>query len=97
VRGAGGRRERRMKVDPQIYSRHQVICAACAAWTEGGSACAATYFYDGISFWRRDESGWERVIPSWRSPEHGWRHDAGCACEFCEERRLAPIPGVSAG
>jgi hypothetical protein len=95
VRGAGPRGELQMNVDRNVYSRYQVICAECEAWTEGDGARTATYFYDGISFWRRDPNGKGRVVPSWRTPGHGWKHSADCPCELCESRRPVPIHGLS--
>jgi hypothetical protein len=85
-----------MDTDREAYSRYQVICAECEAWTEGGGVQGAGYFYDGITFWRREANGKQRVVPSWRAPGNGWRHDAGCACELCGARRTVPLRGVSA-
>jgi len=85
-----------MDADRQAYGRYQVICAACEAWTEGDGVRNAGYFYDGITFWRHEANGRQRVVPSWRAPGHGWRHAAGCDCELCGSRRPVPLRGVSA-
>ncbi len=72
-----------MNADGQTYSRYQILCAEREAWLDGESASSDSYFYDGISFWRRDAKGRERLVPSWRTPGHGWRHAPGCTCHLC--------------
>ena len=95
ARDAGGRGERQANVARQTFSRCQVICAECEAWNQGEGPGTSTYFYDGISFWRREASGRAYVVPSWRAPGHGWRHAAGCGCELCTSRRPVPLQGLS--
>ena len=85
-----------MDAHAESYSRYQVICTACEAWTDSDAIGNAGYFYDGISFWRREANGKQRVVPSWRAPGHGWRHSAGCACELCGSHRAVPLRGTSA-
>ena len=81
-----------MRAGDQTYSRYQVLCAEREAWTDGAASGRETYFYDGMSFWRRDASGRERVVPSWQAPGHGWRHEAECGCDLCASRRPAVRP-----
>jgi hypothetical protein len=79
-----------MDAERQAYDRYQVICAEREAWTDGEASGCEGYFYDGISFWRREPGGKARVVPSWRAPANGWRHAAECRCELCAARR--PVP-----
>ena len=75
-------------MDPrQAYSRYQVLCAERQAWHDGPAGEDDTYFYDGISFWRHDARGKQRLLPSWRTPAHGWRHAEDCDCDLCGSRR----------
>jgi hypothetical protein len=80
-----------MNADRQTYSRYQILCAEREAWLGGESTDADHYFYDGISFWRRDAKGKKRLIPSWRTPSHGWRHAGGCDCELCAARKTVVL------
>jgi hypothetical protein len=87
-----------MDGDRQTYSRYQVLCAEREAWngsdgTHSGDGDA--YYYDGISFWRRDAKGKERLLPSWRTPGHGWRHSAACDCDLCRAQRPANVRPLS--
>jgi hypothetical protein len=84
-----------MTADRQSYSRYQVLCAEREAWNDGDDADGEAYFYDGISFWRRDGKGKERLLPSWRTPAHGWRHSDGCDCELCTARRPVELKSLS--
>jgi len=83
-----------MDGDRATYSRYQILCAEREARNHGATDGAA-YFYDGISFWRRDGRGKERLLPSWRTPAHGWSHADGCDCELCEARRPARFKPLS--
>ena len=76
-----------MDADRQTYSRYQILCAEREAWHDGEDANGASFFYDGISFWRRDPTGRQRLVPSWRSPGQGWRHADDCTCDLCVSRR----------
>ena len=49
-----------MDADRQAYSRYQVLCADREAWNDG-EADSEAYYYDGMSFWRRDAKGKERL------------------------------------
>ena len=85
-----------METRPQTYSRYQVLCAEREAWHEGPAAEDVRYFYDGISFWRRDAKGKKRLLPSWRTPAHGWRHSDGCDCDLCQAQKPARVrPAVA--
>ncbi len=84
-----------MDADRQTYSRYQVLCADREAWNDGEAASEA-YYYDGMSFWRRDAKGKERLLPSWRTPAHGWRHGEKCDCELCTAHRPAQPRPLSA-
>lgn len=75
-----------MDSERQTYSRYQVLCTEREAWNDG-DAGADSYYYDGISFWRRDGKSKERLLPSWRTPAHGWRHADDCDCELCAAHR----------
>ncbi len=72
-----------MTADHQTYSRYQVLCAEREAWIDGEVAGGDTFYYDGMSFWRRDAKSKERLVPSWRTPAHGWRHAPSCDCDLC--------------
>ena len=76
-----------MNVDRQTYSRYQILCAEREAWLDGESTTADSFFYDGISFWRRDPKAKQRLIPAWRTPGHGWRHAGDCTCDLCASHR----------
>jgi hypothetical protein len=84
-----------MTADRQSYSRYQILCAEREAWNDGDDAEGEVYFYDGISFWRRDAKGKDRLLPSWRTPAHGWRHSEGCDCELCAARRPVELTSLS--
>ena len=82
-----------MNADRHTYSRYQILCAEREAWLDGENADADSYYYDGISFWRRDPKGKQRLVPSWRAPGRGWRHADDCTCDLCATRRtMAPHP-----
>lgn len=83
-----------MDADRQTYSRYQIICAEREAWLER-SADGEAYFYDGMSFWRRDAKGKQRLVPSWRTPGHGWRHAPDCTCELCAQHRSVALRPLS--
>jgi hypothetical protein len=76
-----------MSAERHTYSRYQIICAEREAWLDGETADDDVYYYDGISFWRGDARGKKRLVPSWRTPAHGWRHTADCTCDLCDARR----------
>lgn len=78
-----------MNINRHVYSRYQVLCAERLAWLDGDGLAAESYFYDGISFWRRSPKGTQRLVPSWRTPSHGWRHEHGCTCDLCQPRALS--------
>jgi hypothetical protein len=82
-----------MDADRQTYSRYQVLCAEREAWNDGDAPGEDTdaYYYDGMSFWRRDAKGKERLLPSWRTPAHGWYHGKACDCELCTAHRPAEV------
>lgn len=82
-----------MDTDRLTYSRYQILCAEREAWHEADAGDA--YHYDGISFWRRTDGGKQRLLPSWRTPAHGWRHRVGCDCELCEAYRPAETRPLS--
>ena len=46
----------------------------------------------GPGFVRVAEDGRKRLVPSWRAPAHGWRHDEGCTCDLCAALRPARLP-----
>ncbi len=75
-----------MTADREKYSRYQILCAEREAWNDGESA-GDSYHYDGMSFWRLERGGKRRLLPSWRTPSHGWRHENGCDCDLCGSRR----------
>ena len=83
-----------MDAEQHTYSRYQVLCAERKAWNDGDGEGEA-YCYDGMSFWRRDAKGKERLLPSWRTPAHGWRHDAACDCDLCRAHRPATVRPLS--
>ena len=87
-----GHEERAMDADHQTYSRYQILCAECEAWLHGETADDDTFYYDGISFWRSESDGRKRLVPSWRTPSHGWRHKDGCSCDLCATRRPVGRP-----
>ncbi|HOU28763.1 MAG TPA: hypothetical protein PLJ89_07610 [Thermoleophilia bacterium] len=72
-----------MKSGRERFSRFQVLCAEREAWLEGGASAGHDYYYDGVSFWRLLPDGTRRLLPSWRTPGHGWHHAEGCTCELC--------------
>lgn len=78
--------------DHQTYSRYQVLCAEREAWHDGEKSGGDRYFYDGISFWRLESDGRKRLLPSWRTPAHGWRHETECTCDLCTTRRPLVVP-----
>jgi hypothetical protein len=84
-----------MIADRQTYSRYQILCAEREAWLDAENPDSESYFYDGISFWRRDPKGKRRLIPSWRTPGHGWRHSEGCDCDLCAARGPVAIRPLS--
>ena len=84
-----------MDADRQAYSRYQVLCAEREAWNDGEAGKNETYFYDGMSFWRRSSKGADRLLPSWRTPAHGWRHAAACDCYLCRAHRPAEVRPLS--
>jgi hypothetical protein len=81
--------------DRHTYSRYQILCADREAWIDVATAHGDGYYYDGISFWRVEPGGQRRLLPSWRTPSHGWRHAAGCACDLCSALRPAPLRPAS--
>jgi hypothetical protein len=82
-----------MTPERQTYSRYQVLCAEREAWSDGEDGEA--YYYDGISFWRRDGKGKERLLPSWRTPAQGWRHAEACDCDLCTAHRPSKVQSLS--
>lgn len=68
------------------YSRYQVRSLQCPAWAGEVTAGRAPYFYDGLTFWRQKRSGKSRVLASWQTPSHGWRHAHDCACVLCRKQ-----------
>jgi len=84
-----------MTPDRQWYSRYQILCAEREAWNDGDDATDEVYFYDGISFWRRTGNGKRRLLPSWRTPTHGWRHDDGCDCDLCAQHDVLEFKPLS--
>jgi hypothetical protein len=74
-----------MDADRRTYSRYQILCAEREAWNVGAGEGDEAFYYDGISFWR-DAKGKPRLLPSWRTPAHGWRHAPACDCELCTAR-----------
>lgn len=82
-----------MTADRQPYSKCQILCAEREAWLE--DEAAGSYYYDGISFWRSQGQGERRLVPSWRTPAHGWRHHESCTCDLCTAYRPAkPRPAA---
>jgi hypothetical protein len=81
-----------MIADRQTYSRYQILCAEREAWLLGETAGDGTFYYDGISFWRCEAGGRKRLVPSWRTPAHGWRHEDDCSCDLCAAHRPAARP-----
>ena len=82
-----------MTADRQSYSRYQILCAEREAWLDGQTADDDTYYYDGISFWRcAPNGGKKRLVPSWRTPGHGWRHASDCTCDLCAARTRVVVP-----
>ena len=84
-----------MNADRQTYSRYQILCAERAAWLDGESDARDSFFYDGMSFWRRDAKGKLRLVPSWRTPGHGWRHAPGCTCDLCAAKHPVVLRPLS--
>jgi hypothetical protein len=84
-----------MSAHRQAYSRYQILCAERDAWLEAETGDADTYHYDGISFWRVAGDGRKRLVPSWRAPAHGWRHDEDCTCDLCRAYRPARLHPAS--
>ena len=84
-----------MSADRQAYSRYQILCAERDAWLEAETGDADAYYYDGISFWRVAGDGRKRLVPSWRAPAHGWRHDEDCTCDLCAAFRPARLSPAS--
>jgi hypothetical protein len=80
-----------MTADRDKYSRYQILCAEREAWHDGASAGGDSYYYDGMSFWRLETDGRRRLLPSWRTPAHGWRHVRDCDCDLCDSRRPLPL------
>ena len=78
--------------DRPTYSRYQVLCGEREAWHDCESAGGDRFHYDGISFWRLEASGQKRLLPSWRTPTHGWRHQQDCTCGLCAARRPVVVP-----
>jgi hypothetical protein len=72
-----------MDAERQTYSRYQILCAEREAWFDGGPVGSDSFYYDGMSFWRLGANGKQRLIPSWRTPGHGWRHATDCRCDLC--------------
>jgi hypothetical protein len=81
-----------MIADRQTYSRYQILCAERDAWLLGETPGDETFYYDGISFWRCEAGGRKRLVPSWRTPAHGWRHADDCSCELCAAHRPVEHP-----
>lgn len=81
----------------QTYSRYQILCAEREAWNGADESAddGDTYRYDGISFWRRDARGKERLLPSWRTPVRGWYHKGACDCDLCAAHRPAAVRPLS--
>lgn len=84
-----------MDADRQTYSRYQVLCAEREAWNDGADGEVEGYYYDGMSFWRRDTKGKGRLLPSWRTPAHGWRHSGKCDCDLCTAHRPSEVRPLS--
>ncbi len=84
-----------MTKDRATYSRFQVLSAGYEAWRDGDRAADGAFHYDGISFWRLQPDGGRRLLPSWRTPGHGWRHTDDCSCELCSARRPAATRPLS--
>jgi len=84
-----------MNGERQGYSRYQVLCAEREAWHNGPAAGDDDYYYDGISFWRLDTRGKRRLLPSWRTPAHGWRHAGDCDCDLCSQGVIDLRPAVA--
>jgi hypothetical protein len=84
-----------MDADRQAYSRHQILCAERDAWLEGETKDGDTFYYDGVSFWRVAGDGKKSLVPSWRAPGYGWRHDADCTCYLCSALRPARLHPAS--
>ncbi len=80
-----------MTADRQNYSRYQILCAEREAWLDG-QATDDAFYYDGISFWRCSSNGKRRLVPSWRTPGHGWRHADDCTCDLCAARTPVVVP-----
>ena len=81
-----------MDPDHRTYSRYQILCAEREAWLCGETTDGDSFYYDGISFWRREPDGKKRLVPSWRTPSHGWQHKDDCSCDLCATRRPVVRP-----
>lgn len=84
-----------MIADRQAYSRFQILDAGREAWRDGEGPNGHDYYYDGMSFWRLETNGKKRRLPSWRTPQHGWRHDKACACDLCSQSGPAKVLPLS--
>lgn len=54
-------------------SRFQVISEGIPARTDPQARGDNVYYYDGQRFWRRSPNGKMTLLPSWRTPQFGWR------------------------
>ena len=81
-----------MNAERQAYSRYQILCAEREAWLLGETPGDERFYYDGISFWRCEAGGRKRLVPSWRTPAHGWRHTDDCSCDLCAAHRPVEHP-----
>jgi hypothetical protein len=64
-------------------SRFQAVSAERPAWARPALRRKDHYSFDGRRFWRRPESGGDRLPPTWRAPRYGWVHESGCDCGLC--------------
>lgn len=69
----------------------EVLAADRYAWCCPGPA-DVTFAYDGINVWRFPRVCRRELIGPGAAPEHGWRHRAGCTCEFCQGGDTARVP-----
>ncbi len=74
-------------VEHVLYTRNQIHDAERFAWAGTDVAGEPQFFFDGISFWRRDgDGGTERVLAD-EVPDTGWWHRPRCNCPLCRSLR----------
>ena len=65
------------------YTKAQVLDAERVSWADPEGDDAASYSYDGISFWRHAGDGTRQLTRASEAPASGWRHEEDCNCPLC--------------